>query len=84
MLNDSTRRSLRTAFDVAVAVLAVATVVVPLLGSFGVSTENVIAWTGMVATATAVVSKVRNKLEDLGILPAVLKAPRYEGEHEAD
>lgn len=72
-MKDSTARALRTAFDVAAGVLAVALVAIPFAGEFGVPTENTAAALGYVVAGTALVSKVRNKLEELGWIPAVLK-----------
>lgn len=72
MLSDSTRRSIRTGFDVLLGVLAVAAIIVPSLSGFGVPTDSVALWMGYVIAATAVISKVRNKLEDLGLIPALL------------
>lgn len=69
----STKRAIRTAFDVALGVLAVVAVVVPSLHQFGVSVHNEAVIAGLVVSATAVISKVKNKLEELGYLPAFLK-----------
>lgn len=70
---DSTKRALRTAFDVMAGLLAVAFVVVPLLREFGMDADTVKEWSAYVVAATALVSKVRNTLEELGWIPAALK-----------
>jgi len=74
VLNASTRRAIRTAFDVALGVAAILLIVVPSLSEFGVNPDSEAAILGMVVAATAVASKVRNKLEDLGVIRAVLKS----------
>ncbi|MFC0622804.1 hypothetical protein [Kribbella deserti] len=74
MFNASTRRAIRTGFDVALGTLLVLTVIVPSLSDFGVSSDDEAKVFALVVAATALVSKVRNALEDLGVLPAVLKA----------
>lgn len=73
MFNASTRRAIRTGFDMVMGALAVLLIVIPSLGQFGVSVDDSAAILGMVVTATAVLSKVRNLLEDLGVIPAILK-----------
>ena len=69
----STKRAVRTAFDVALGILAVLAVIVPSLHEFGLSIDNEAYIAGLVLAATTLVSKIRNKLEDLGYLPAFLK-----------
>ncbi|TCC19970.1 hypothetical protein [Kribbella sindirgiensis] len=69
----STKRAVRTGFDVALGVLAVVAVIVPSLHQFGFSVDNEAAVAGLVVAATALISKVKNKLEELGYLPAFLK-----------
>lgn len=60
-----------------------ALVIAPSLSQFGLSAHDT-AWTiAELTAATAVVSKVRNKLEELGWIPAVLKAEPYEAKHKA-
>jgi hypothetical protein len=72
-MKDSTARAIRTGFDVALGILAVALVAIPFAGDFGVPTEHTGAAVAYVVAGTALVSKVRNKLEELGGIPAVLK-----------
>ncbi|GAB3830245.1 hypothetical protein [Kribbella italica] len=69
----STRRAVRTGIDMALGVLAVIAVIVPMLHEFGVSLESEAYVFGLVLAATTLISKVKNKLEDLGYLPAFLK-----------
>ncbi|MEG1971472.1 MAG: hypothetical protein RR101_15280 [Burkholderiaceae bacterium] len=84
-MQDSTRRGIRTAIDVilAVATAILATLAVPGLGdavatliergprdSVGLAAAGII-----MAALVALVSKVRNSLEDAGVIPAIIKAP---------
>jgi len=75
-MNDSTRRALRTIFDLVPAVLATLAVLVPLLDLDAGTVAKIGA---LVATITVVFAKVRNGLEDAGVIPAVLKAPASDG-----
>lgn len=76
-MSDSTRRVLRTVYQIAVA-LAVA---VPVL--LGLLPPDMAASTAVIAFAawTAVVARVINTLEDAGLIPAWLKS---EPVHEVD
>ncbi|WP_405056956.1 hypothetical protein OG474_29980 [Kribbella sp. NBC_01505] len=69
----STKRSVRTAIDVALGFLATIAVIVPLLSDLGVPVESETKIAGIVVAATLVISKVKNKLEELGFLPAFMK-----------
>lgn len=69
----STKRAIRTGFDVALGILAVLAVIVPSLHEFGLSIDNEAYLGGLVLAATTLISKIRNKLEDLGFLTAFLK-----------
>ncbi len=74
LFNPSTRRAIRTGIDVALGFLAVVAVIVPSLHEFGISVTGEAKVLALVVAATAVISKVKNKLEDLGFLPKVLKS----------
>ena len=73
-MNDSTRRGLRTAYQLLISLIAV----LPTLAVLdwgddtGKALATLIAW-GAVAT------KLINALEDSGSLPAILKAPASDG-----
>lgn len=85
-MSDSTRRAIRTGIDLTLGILAslAAILLVPgvqdqfeewglggILGVFGI----------VVLVLTAFFNKLKNELEDIGIIPAVLKAPASEGEN---
>lgn len=84
-LNDSTRRMLRTGIDTVLAVATLILIVIPFLDStltqLGHDDLRVYTATiagtlgGLVVTFT----KIRNFLEDRGIIPAILKAPASQG-----
>lgn len=78
MLNDSTRRSLRTVLDVVPAIAATLLIIVPSLGLSAATVAQVGAILGGLVVLFA---KIRNALEDSGVLPALLKAPASEGVH---
>jgi hypothetical protein len=82
--NDSTRRAIRTGIDSIVGILAIALVVIPTLGAFGVNADNVAAWTAIVVAATATASKVRNQLEDQGWIPVIAGSKDAPGRHSAE
>lgn len=67
-MKDSTKRALRTAYQVVVALIVVA----PLLATVLADTPMA-AQIGTFAAAVAVVSKVVNALEERGVIPAWLK-----------
>jgi hypothetical protein len=73
LTSTSTKRAVRTGIDVALGFLATVVLLVPMLSDLGVSVDNEAYVLGLVVAATALVSKVKNKLEDLGYLPALLK-----------
>lgn len=68
--SDSTRRAIRTAFDVVPAFLAAVMILVPVLG---LSAATVAAVGGFVGAATLALTKVRNALEDAGVIRPRLK-----------
>lgn len=76
MLTDSTRRSIRTAFDVIPAFLAALAILVPVLD---LPAETVAKVGAVVGAITLALAKIRNSLEDSGVIPAVLKAPASDG-----
>lgn len=75
-LSDSTRRSVRGLFDVVPAVLAAMAILVPALDLSAATTAKVGT---TVAAITLALTKIRNGLEDAGLIPAVLKAPASNG-----
>jgi len=85
-LNDSTRRMIRTILDVALSWAILLVLILPLFGSFiediggWDSAMAIVAKVGVILTAlVGFVSKLRNLLEDRGVIPAVLKAPASQG-----
>ncbi len=75
-MSDSTRRAIRTVFDVVPALLAALAVLVPVLEL----DAGTIAKIGLILGAlTVAFAKLRNGLEDAGVIPAVLKAPPSRG-----
>jgi hypothetical protein len=77
-VNDSTRRAIRTLLDLIPGVIAALLVMVPVLGLSAAKVATVSGFLGAVIVAAA---KVRNALEDAGVIPALLKAPPSSGEN---
>ena len=77
-MNDSTRRAIRTVLDLVPGVVAALLVMVPVLGLPAAKVAAVSGFLGAVIVAAA---KIRNTLEDAGIIPALLKAPASSGEN---
>lgn len=75
-LPDSTRRTIRGAFDVVPAILAGLLIMVPVLD---LPAGTVAKVTAIMGALTLALSKIRNGLEDAGVIPAVLKAPASDG-----
>lgn len=86
-LSDSTRRSIRTGIDQALALATLLLLILPLFGDFlravgGDTLTGYVASAGVVMAALVVLfTKVRNLLEDRGIIPALLKATASDGAH---
>lgn len=66
-MSDSTRRSIRTAFQVIPAILAAILVLVPVLGLPAATVATVSA---VVGSLTVVVAKLHNVAEDAGLIPS--------------
>lgn len=77
-MSDSTRRAIRTFFDLAPGFLVTLGIVVGLLD---LSVETTAKVSGVLAGATLILAKLRNAAEDAGLVPAVLKAPPSPGEN---
>lgn len=75
--SDSTRRAIRTAFQVIPAILAAVLVLVPVLG---LPAATVAAIGGFVGTATVVVAKLHNLAEDYGLIQSTKSAPAVPSE----
>lgn len=68
-MSDSTRRSIRTAYQVVVAIITYVPIILPLLPADVSASEAVVAFGAWVAVVTRIV----NALEDRGVIPAWLK-----------
>lgn len=75
-MTDSTRRAIRTALDLIPAILAALLVLVPVLG---LDAETVAKAGAVIGAITLALAKIRNALEDAGLIPALLKAPASGG-----
>lgn len=82
LLNDSTRRAIRTGIDSVVALLVTLGAVAAALASmgeqvelFGVDPGQILSVGAVLAAVTVAVNKVKNALEDTGFIPPLLKAP---------
>lgn len=75
-LSDSTRRSIRSLFDLIPAVLGAMLILVPVLDLSAATTAKIGA---TVAAISLALTKIRNGLEDAGLIPALLKAPASNG-----
>lgn len=83
-MNDSTRRAIRTGFDVVLAVLAGLGAVFLLPGMEEAFKDMGLGgklgtFSLIVLALTTIVNKVKNALEDSGTIPAVLKAQASDG-----
>ena len=67
-MSDATRRTIRTGFQVVLGFLAVVAVMIPFGTDFGLSAEQVASVGGLLVAATATITAVQNKLEELGAL----------------
>ena len=79
---DSTRRAIRTALDTALAFLialgagaAILATQVDDFAIFGATPGQFAAIGAVIVALTAAVNKVKNSLEEAGVIPAVLKGP---------
>lgn len=77
-MTDSTRRAIRGAFDFVPGLVAALLVLVPVIGLEAKEVASVTVFLGAVVAACA---KLRNALEDAGVIPAILKAPPSPGEN---
>lgn len=86
-MNDSTRRTIRTVYQTAVALLtAVPVILVIVLDALPEGSDLKIKAAAIFASVlagVAAVTKILTALEDRGIIPAWLKAEPV-GEHEGD
>lgn len=69
-MKDSTRRAIRSSIDTLIAGTVVAVAAVPLLGLEPARGAAIVA---TLTAANAFISKVKNTLEDSGVLTPVLK-----------
>lgn len=74
-MTDSTRRSLRTAYQTVIGALAAIGALVAFIPTLQATFPEVAAIAVTVAAGAAAVSKVINALEDKGLIPAWLKTP---------
>lgn len=86
-LPDSTRRAIRTALDNIVGVLILLGVILPFFGDFIREVGGADSVTAYLAKAMVIltalvtlISRIKNMLEDRGVIPALFKAPASNGE----